>query len=82
MKRNMKLLRMILQYAEREGNCTPLVLPDFEEFTRVEVNYHVGLCHQAGYLKVIVRRAVGQGDTYDVLGLTWEGHEFLKHSRD
>ena len=82
MKRSMKLIRMILEYVEREGNCRPLALPDFEDFTRVDVHYHVGLCFQAGFLKGREQRAIGEKEHYVILGLTWEGHEFLDPSCD
>ena len=78
MRRKMKLIRRILEYIEREGdgkNGVPE--PEFDDYSCAQVSYHTGLCKQAGFLDI---KVYGSG-SYDIQGLTWEGHEKLDELR-
>ncbi len=84
MKRDMGLIRMILGYVEENGNGNrPLLAPEFEHFCQFEkakIAYHIGLCHDAGFIllanSVEAHRRCTHG-AYQIIGLTWEGHEKL-----
>lgn len=79
MPRYQKLIRLILEYVEEHGTGRPLAPPEFDEYTRTEINYHIGLCDQAGYLEV--RKTSGNHPRYRPVSLTWNGHEQLKRGR-
>ena len=74
----MKLIRQILEYVEANGNGEPLDPPDIPDHTPIEVNYHIGLCAQAGYLEVtVVSGKEERHRRYVIYELTWAGHEEL-----
>ena len=82
MRRHMNLIQLILEYTEEHGNGKILPLPRFEEYTFAQVNYHTGLCGQAGYLELSVQgKTVGEPRKYFILELTWKGHEELARMR-
>ena len=83
MNREMKLILMILRYAKKEADGSPLRAPSFEEFSEVQIHYHIGLCSEAGFLHVN-RSSMGldQAPAYTIVNLTWGGHEFLTQNRD
>ncbi len=82
MKRNMCLIRCILEYAESNATGVRIPAPDIRGFTEAEVHYHMGLCDQAGYLNVESAGANPGGPAYYViLNLTWSGHEVLEKLR-
>ena len=83
MKRKMELILKILRYSEENATGgMPLGLPSFSDYSREEVNYHTGLCHEAGYLHTVENIIVGKPKSYEILGLTWEGHEILLRTND
>jgi hypothetical protein len=75
MKRDMKLVHLILDYMERENDErendgeTSIPFPTFDEYTKVQVDYHIMLCVEAGFLNK-------KGYT-----LTWAGHDTLEGFR-
>ncbi len=79
MKRYMQLILEILKYTERYGNGKELSLPEVEGYTPDQVNYHVKLCEEAGYLDDIFVISPGR---YEIGRLTWQGHEFLDKSQN
>ena len=50
MRRHMKLIRMILEFAELNAKREPMPDPEFKDYTPEDVRYHIGLCREAGYL--------------------------------
>lgn len=79
MKREMELIRLILNYVEAEGRYNkvpPIKVPDIPPYTREQVVYHLCLCEQAGY---IMTKNVG--GVHLPQALTWEGHEALDRLR-
>ena len=83
MKRKMELIWKILRYSEENATGgKPLGLPSFSDYSREEVNYHTGLCHEAGYLQIVEKTTVGKPKSYEILGLTWEGQEVLQRTND
>ena len=49
-----------------------------EEYRDAEINYHIGLCMQAGYLEAEYEPI---DRTYQIINLTWDGHEELDRHR-
>ena len=71
MERHWKLIRLLLEYVEINGDGSPLRTPEYDDYSTVQVAYHINLCDEAGYLHV-------DEGTGRVLNLTWEGHERLE----
>ena len=85
MKRNMKLILKILRWTEEHGNTHPLDPPDFQDIPTEQVRYHVQLCYEAGFLHLSNNDSNNpkyRRDRLCVLGLTWNGNEFLDQNRD
>ena len=78
MKRQTKLILDILQYVEEHHVDDSISVPEFDDWSKTEVNYHVDLCVQAGYLDTpdpIYRSGI---PVYQRISrLTWAGHEEL-----
>lgn len=84
MRLQKKLLHKILRYAEEHAHGQNLAAPEFEQYSRQEVNYHIGLCAEAKFLHTSPSRAEpGSEDipTYMIRNLTWEGHLELDEKR-
>lgn len=82
MERDFRLIMRILAYlAETQTKLDQQVrIPEFPNYTPDEVQYHVGLCHQAGYVNAqFVGGSVSQFTHLSLL--TWEGHEKLDELR-
>lgn len=79
MQRDMDLIRQILLEVEKCPLCDGhhFVNIDIPGRSIEEVNYHIRLLEQAGYI-------IGSQTmlTYSVSSLTWEGHEFLDNIKD
>ena len=83
MNREMKLILMILRYAKKEADGSLLRAPSFEEFSEVQIHYHIGLCSEAGFLHVNrISMGLDQAPAYTIMNLTWGGHEFLTQNSD
>ena len=78
MKRKMKLIYKILKWAECNADGHPQPSPEMDGYRDPEINYHVGLCLQAGYLEAEYRPV---DQTYRIIKLTWEGHNELDRHR-
>ena len=74
MKRDMGLIKQILKFVEREapGEHGILFAPDIQGFTGEQVEYHVSLCFQAGYVAMF---------SGHIENLTWLGHNELDRLR-
>ena len=79
----MEIILRILRYVEEKGNNHPLPHPKFEGFSEEEIVYHIGLCHEAGYVHIDRQdNPRSYGSKKRLIGLTWKGHEFLDANRD
>lgn len=83
MKRDMQLIRKILEYLEGkcQGDGQLIPVPSLEGYTDNAVCYHVGLCIQAGYIEGKNQAFIGALPMYDMVCLTWHGHEKLDELR-
>ena len=78
MKRKMKLIKKILEWTEHYADGDPKHPPEMEEYRDAEINYHINLCLQAGYLEAAYEPI---DRTYRIINLTWDGHEELDRRR-
>ena len=71
MKRDMSLVKQILKHIEKHapGERGFLPHPDIEGYNSDEVEYHIRLCSQAGFVDL--------NDTGYIIELTWQGHNTL-----
>ena len=83
MKCHQKLIRKILQHAERKATVAdPIPAPDIYGYTDVQVHEHIALCEEAGYLQVSNVTSEASGfPTYEIVRLTWKGHQALQKFR-
>ena len=75
MKRDMELVKQLLKHCEENapGERGFLFTPEIPGFQVKQVEYHIKLCHQAGYIEVN-RQGM-------MVELTWSGHEKLDSLR-
>lgn len=82
MRRDMDLVRAILFRIEAQEHYDDQIEISFDNYDADTVGYHVGLLKQAGFVEANDDRAHGGGPSYIIIGLTWNGHEFLEAARD
>ena len=82
MRRKMKLIEKILAHVERDSSEGEVPIPEFKDYTERQVQYHIALCQEAGFL-VAPEGAMNSGRIhFDVIHrLTWAGHEELDRLR-
>lgn len=78
MRRDMDLVRLLLQRIEEDGQIS-----DIPGFSTPQVIYHVEILVEAELLDGSVIKD-GEGESFSAVvnRLTWRGHEFLDASRD
>lgn len=82
MRRSMKLIRKLLEYAESHATGERLSPPELDEYSGKQISYHVKLCEEAGYMRIADGyMAQNDRDKYDIIDLTWQGHEALEKMR-
>ena len=78
MKRNMKLICKILSYVEGKKLGEEIQIPKFENYPQCEIDYHVQLCDEAGYLEIVLNE---YKELAAIHRMTWAGHEKLEQLR-
>ena len=74
----MALIHKILQYAEEHADGYPIETPEFSGFSKEQINYHILLSHEAGWLRIKETGIDAHGVRYyEMLNLTWNGQEEL-----
>ena len=82
MKRDMNLIRKILEYASEQGNGEPLEAPICPGHDATVIHYHIGLCEQAGFFDVyVVSHPDETNKRYAIGSMTWAGHDELERLR-
>ncbi|SDB61723.1 Hypothetical protein SAMN05660653_03226 [Desulfonatronum thiosulfatophilum] len=83
MKRDLDLVRKLLLYFEEKPDDRAEECPLIEEYSSLEIKYHLLLMDEAGLLRC-EREVTSTGRTIYVLpmSLTWQGHEFLEAARN
>ncbi|WP_051882328.1 DUF2513 domain-containing protein [Parvularcula oceani] len=88
MKRNMDLVRQLLLAIEAQG---PIArgMPNIDGYARDEIDHHLTLLRQAGFLPQIERPRQSElpvrglaRRVSDPVELTWKGHDFLDTIHD
>ena len=81
MKRDMDLIRRILEYLESQPTADLVKPPELANVSTHEVCYHARLCRQAGYISDYSETLAGDGPPRILIcrlgPLTWQGHEQL-----
>lgn len=82
MERDMDLVRDLLKQIEADPECNAFGFKRIrvEGRSEEEVDYHLGLLDQAGYIRALIPPAMQRH--YEVSSLTWNGHEFLDNIKD
>ena len=86
MRRDMDLIRRLLEYAEAKESIEPIPAPEIGGYYDDQIHYHLRLCQEAGYLRVEAMETRGVGAPrravhYRIIELTWRGHEQLAAMR-
>jgi hypothetical protein len=84
MKRNMTLVRRILNWAIEQPDGCLAGNPDFgEDFTDETIGYHVYLMDQAGLVQAAGATTLGSSSPHGILlEVTWAGHDFADAAKD
>lgn len=85
MKRDMNLIRRILEYLESQEKAELVRPPELPNVSMHEVCYHARLCRQAGFISDYTETLSGDGEPRILLcrlgPLTWAGHEKIAEMR-
>ncbi|WP_288882563.1 DUF2513 domain-containing protein [Pedobacter panaciterrae] len=77
MKRDIELIRTILNKVADEAEPDQWYYVNIPDRDQKEVIYHLRLLYQAGLITVIDTSSK-DGEQYAVTGLSWQGHEFVE----
>jgi hypothetical protein len=80
-KRDLELIRLVLLDIEANNDPTRTIAISMDGYTHEEVQYHIKLLKEAGYIVAQDRSTFTQMD-YRPKSLTWAGHEFLDAARN
>lgn len=84
MKRDLDLIRTLLLKIEEKPdmqNIMPAASLSFPNYSKEQVNYHLLLLNEAGYIDAAILRGSDKQTIYPKR-LTWSGHDFLDAARD
>ncbi len=81
MKRDIDLVRLILLEVEKADGYLEPVEVKLPDYSTEQINYHIMLLDEAGYLVAFSEEADNLVKYYPT-HLTWEGHEFVDLARD
>ncbi len=82
MKRDMDLVRSILEYTEERPRQFDASEMADSRHSEDEVVYHVRIMSQAGLVNAKIEDDMSGNSWATVYGLTWDGHEFLSVVRN
>ena len=80
MRRDMELIHKILGWAEVNATGGAQPIGPINGYTDQQVQYHIQLCGEAGYLRVQDMSSLAGSEFY-IIQLTWRGHEELARAR-
>lgn len=97
MKRDMELIRKILEFVEEHGDgsvegdlslsdvevdiAVDNIRPGAETYSLLQINYHAWLCVDAGFVEGRVSLHPNLWTSSRLTALTWKGHEKLDELR-
>lgn len=76
MKRDMEFIRELLLKVEEEESRFDYVATDSK------TEHHLDLLIEVGWITAKKYHYIDNTITFDITGLTWDGHEFLNAARD
>ena len=82
MKRDMALIRALLEHVENTCEGDWIDPPCLPHYTDRQIHYHISLCAQAGLVET--QKTTGADSPYPrfaIRNLTWTGHEMLDSFR-
>ena len=83
MQRDMKLIYKLLVVAESVDGTVRVDIPVFPEYSDTQVQFHVKLCMEAGYLQAGPWIRMQEVTRFTFMRpLTWNGHEALARLRE
>ena len=83
MQRDMKLIYKLLVVAESVDGTVRADIPTFPEYSDTQVQFHVKLCMEAGFLQAGPWSRMQEVTRFTFMRpLTWNGHEALARLRD
>ena len=85
MKRDLDLIRKLLVFFEERPHGGPIEIPPIDGYSEMEIQYHLLLLHEAGFLRCErIRSSTDPDRVIRVIPfyLTWEGQEFLQSIKD
>ena len=83
MKRDMDLIRAILQKVESCEDSYGINSPVIEGYSEAKIAYHLRLLLDGGLIEVKnVAEEWQQEDLYSGINLTWDGQDFINAARD
>ena len=77
MNRDKHLICKVLRYVSEKENG-PLEFPSFSGFSAYQINNHVLLCSDAGYIELTVDNGLIDTPVGLIDRLTWSGHNALE----
>ena len=81
MKCNLDLVLSILQSLEGVEPNHPIGGLTDENYTQDIINYHIDLLINNGFVDGSNLRGIGdEDDIFNINGLTWKGHEFIRYA--
>ena len=83
MKRDMNLVRKILQWAEQQEHGFTGGNPKFDNISEEVIDHHIYLMNDAGLIDAVDSTNLSStSPTALMSNISWRGHEFLDASRD
>ncbi len=79
------LIYDILIFIEKHEEPGPYKLPQqFGDYTRGQVNYHIRMCQEAGFIEHGRSQIglTGYPSYFEIGELTWEGHQEIQRRRN
>ncbi len=70
----------MLYVSEKDSGVTgEILIPKIPGYDEQQINHHVILCEEAGYLDIkIVQNSYGQKTPVSIVRMTWAGYEALE----
>jgi len=83
MKRNIDLIRGLLQVLEDKPDDTVITDFTYKSYSKTEVMYHYLLLYEAGFIRAECELTkTGRVIRLLPFSLTWDGHEFIELTRN
>lgn len=82
MQRDMELVREILLAVEADKGPHGMRGIQVDGYTTAEIDYNMALLKDVGFIEASDRGTMIGSNRWDLIKLTWTGHDFLENARD